>query len=253
MKNKTYPISLLITGVILITSVSCKKEQKTALINFNSSITFGNMTDQDGNSYKTVVIGNKTWMAENLRTTKYRNGDLIPYISGKETWNVTSGAYCVYDDDINYSNIYGLLYNWYAINDSRNIAPVGWHVATDAEWESLYSLLANNSVEMASKACTQLKEHGTTHWSATIPVQYTGTDDFGFTALPGGFREASSGPPPSSGTYIGIGNLCELWSSGDTTIDGDTEAYGYDISIMIERQFYPFQFGLSVRCVKDSI
>lgn len=252
MKNKTYSISLLITGVILITSVSCKKEQKIAPINFNSSITYGNMTDQDRNSYKTVVIGNKTWMAENLRTTKYRNGDLIPNISGKETWNVTSGAYCFYDDDNANSNIYGLLYNWYAINDSRNLAPAGWHVATDADWRSLVSLIGNNNA-YADKLCTQLKERGTTHWSVNIPVQYTGTDDFGFTALPGGFREASSGPPPSTGTYKIIGLGGEWWSSNDTIMVGDTLAWEYGMEIMIQREFLSRPCGLSVRCVKDSI
>lgn len=251
MENKTYPICLLITGVILINSVSCKKEQNIAPINFNSAITYGNMTDQDGNSYKTVVIGNKTWMAENLKTTKYRNGDLIPYIPGKETWNVTSGAYCFYNDDNAYSNVYGLLYNWYAINDSRNIAPKGWHVATDAEWRLLFSLIGYDP-GYADKLCTKLKELGTTHWSVTIPVQYTGTDDFGFTLLPGGFRHATYGPP-SSGSYIGLGNGCEMWSSGDTLIGGDTEAWGYDMGIMIQRLVYPLQCGLSIRCVRDSI
>lgn len=150
-------------------------------INFNPNLTYGTMADQEGNTYKTITIGSQTWMAENLRVTKYRNGDPIPNVINKEDWYQTrSGAYCWSDHDITKKSTYGALYNWYAANDKRNIAPAGWHVPTDAEWETLITYLGGQDV-----AGDKLKEIGTTHWVSPNTCKDNAS---GFTALPGGYR-----------------------------------------------------------------
>lgn len=105
----------------------------------------GTVTDIDGNVYQTVNIGGKCWMAENLRTTKYRNGDAIPNVTDGTTWTgLTSGAWCAYDNSMANAPTYGLLYNWYTVVDSRGLAPVGWHVASADEWEEMASYLIAN-------------------------------------------------------------------------------------------------------------
>lgn len=104
--------------------------------NFNLDLTYGTMSDVDNNVYKTITIGTQTWMAENLRTTKYRNGDDIPLVSSNNDWkNLTTPAYSTYDNTTDLEKIatYGNLYNWFAVSNPTNISPEGWHVATDAE------------------------------------------------------------------------------------------------------------------------
>src|SRR5688572_21874913 len=92
------------------------------------------VTDADGNIYRTVTIGDQVWMAENLKVTHYKNGDAIAVVSSDTAWShLLSGAYCHYNNDINNTAAYGKLYNWYAINDSRGIAPEGWHIPTEEE------------------------------------------------------------------------------------------------------------------------
>ena len=107
-----------------------------AILILFTSCTYNNpatqVTDIDGNIYTTVTIGNKVWMAANLRVTRYRNGDVIPYITDSTAWrNSQTGGRCFYNNDTTQATAYGLLYNWYAINDNRNIAPEGWHIATE--------------------------------------------------------------------------------------------------------------------------
>lgn len=101
------------------------------------------VTDIDGNIYHTVKIGDQVWMAENLKTTKYRNGDPIPNVTDNEAWgDLNSGAYCCYNNDSStYKGIYGALYNWFAVTDIRNIVPKGRHVPTDQEWGILIDFL----------------------------------------------------------------------------------------------------------------
>ena len=94
-----------------------------------------NVKDIDGNSYKTVKIGRQILMAENLKVTHYQNGDKIPNFHDNDDWRkLDKGAYCVYDNNENNANIYGRLYNWFAVNDKRNLAPKGWRIPTDFEW-----------------------------------------------------------------------------------------------------------------------
>jgi uncharacterized protein (TIGR02145 family) len=141
------------------------------------------VSDIDGNVYNTVTIGAQVWMKENLKVTHYRNGESIPNVTDGTAWkNLFNGALCYYNNDsaANASD-YGVLYNWYAVNDSMNICPFSWHVPTDAEWTTLTGYLGGQSI-----AGGKLKETGTTHWQSPN----TGaTNETGFTALPGGFRD----------------------------------------------------------------
>ena len=207
------------------------------------------VTDIDGNVYKTVKIGNQWWMAENLKVTQYRNGDAIPNIVNNTEWtNLTGGAFCSYNNDNGNISTYGLLYNWYAVNDSRNIAPTGWHVPTDEEWKELEMYLgmsqsdADNEDLRGTDEGGKLKETGTTHWNSPN----TGaTNSSGFTAFPGGYRDYGGG------AYLGVGGHGGWWSST-----------GYDSSLVWGRYLYynlsrVYRFssskrdGFSVRCVRD--
>ena len=108
---------------------------RTAL---DSGFKTGTVTDIDSNTYQTVKIGNQWWMTENLKVTHYRNGNAIPNVTDDSAWSsLTTGAYCIYNHDESNATTYGRLYNCYAVTDSRNIAPAGWHVPTDAEWTTL--------------------------------------------------------------------------------------------------------------------
>ena len=120
------------------------------------------VTDIDGNVYQTVTIGTQEWMAENLKVTHYRNGDPIQLVTDDSSWsNLSTGAYCDYDNDGDNVAVYGRLYNWFAVNDSRAIAPAGWHVATAADWQTLIDILGGDAV-----AGGKMKEAGTAHWLA---------------------------------------------------------------------------------------
>jgi uncharacterized protein (TIGR02145 family) len=214
----------------------------------------GTMTDIDGNVYQTIKIGNQWWMAENLKVTHYRNGDAIPNVTSDSQWeNFSSGAYCAYDNDNDHVATYGLLYNWYAVDDSRNIAPEGWHVPTDAEWKALEMHLGMSQSEADDTGTRgtdeggKLKETGTTHWNSPN----TGaTNSSGFTALPGGKR----GNRATSGRFAGFGDYAIYWTA---TIYQGTWTYAwyrvlpYDKSEVF-RTNLSRELGFSVRLVKDA-
>jgi len=196
----------------------------------------GTVTDIDGNTYQTVKIGDQWWMAENLKVTHYRNGDAIPNVTDVSEWsNLTTGAYCNYNNDDNNANTYGSLYNWYAVDDSRNIAPDGWHVPTDAKWQTLVDYLGGDAI-----AGGKMKETGTSHWKSPN----TGaTNESGFSALPGGYRGYT-------GLFADVGDYAYFWSS---KWYGSTAWYRgllYDYS-GVYRGNFSHQNGYSVRCVRD--
>ena len=205
---------------------------------FNNNLTYMNVTDLDGNIYKTIVIGTQTWMAENLRTTRYSNGESLPVVTNDTTWSqLTAGAYCNYENTTNDTAIatYGRLYNWYAVNDSRKIAPKGWHVPTYDEWLVLIHFLGNDTITGG-----KMKEAGLKHWNSPN----TGADNSsGFTSLPGSFR----------GFYVfySPGIDANFWSGSEFDADN---AYGCDNQFQNRTAYCGFsnkQFGFSIRCVKD--
>ena len=208
-------------------------------VSFTTSSTSGStVTDIDGNVYNTVTIGTQVWMVENLKTTKYRNGDPIANVTDNAAWAaLATGAYCWYNNDATtYKATYGALYNWYAVADSRNIAPAGWHVPTDAEWTTLTDYLGGESV-----AGGKLKETGTSHW---LSPNTGATNSSLFTAVPNGSRA-------SLGVVYNIGYTAIWWSSSDYSSDitwsrltslGNSDVY--------RSSSYKMD-GLSVRCVRD--
>ena len=151
----------------------------------NPDLTYGSMTDQEGNVYKTIVIGTQEWMAENLNTSIYRNGDAIPTNLDNAAWfGATSGAWAYYNNDSSYVCPYGKLYNWYACADARQICPMGWHLPTDAEWTMLTNYLGGLFVAGGKmKSTSDL-------WGS---VNVEATNSSGFSGIPGGKRITNGG------------------------------------------------------------
>jgi uncharacterized protein (TIGR02145 family) len=203
--------------------------------------------DIDGNVYKTVKIGTQVWMAENLKTTKYNDGTVIPNMTDNTTWAaLTTGAYSDYNNTPANSATYGRLYNWYTLdnnartkmtsNGGKNVCPTGWHAPSDAEWTTLTAYLEGERV-----AGGKLKETGTIHWKSPN----TGaTNESGFTALPSGDRDGN-------GSYNLIGSFGYWWSSMEYYA---AVAY-YRLIYYEDTKFQSYSFskrgGLSVRCLRD--
>jgi uncharacterized protein (TIGR02145 family) len=208
----------------------------------NPDLTYGSMTDQEGNVYKTIVIGTQEWMAENLNTSIYRNGDAIPTNLDDGTWqNTTSGAWAYYNNDASYACPYGKLYNWYACVDARQLCPVGWHVPTDAEWTVLTDFIGGEAVAGGKMKTTGTIEAATGLWYSPN----TGaTNSSGFSGAPGGLRA-------SSGGYFYFGDTGYWWSSSefDTYFAWVRYLYFYDVNASRGSDFK--QFGFSVRCLRD--
>lgn len=206
-----------------------------------------NVTDIDGNVYHSVTIGSQAWMVENLKVKHYRNGDAIPYVSDYNQWATSISGALFYETYLNQSSLDALggLYNWYAINDSRKIAPMGWHVPSNAEWQSLLDFLGGSS-----SAGIKLKEAGFAHWSIPnshwTPNLPDATNEWGFTALPGG-KVFDNGR-----IIIANGGLYGYWWMADenNATTGLNFSLGFDyISSFIN--IIDKSEGLSVRCIKD--
>lgn len=220
----------LMTGILFFL-VSCQEDENDDLL------TTGTVTDIEGNVYPTVQIGTQIWMAANLRTTKFNDGTAIPNATSDMVWsNYTTGAYCWYNNDINNKTTYGALYNWFAVTDSRRLAPAGWHIPSDAEWATLIVYLGGDAV-----AGGKMKETGTTHWNSPN----TGADNSsGFTAVPGGGRNMG-------GSFAFQGQSAFWWSS---TSKDDYGAWTRYIENNYAKIYHYSDFqssGFSVRCVKD--
>lgn len=222
-----------ITAVNDLGTVSTEDSTFTTVI---TGIT-GTVDDIDGNTYQTIGIGYQEWMTENLKTTKYNNGSDIPLIENDSAWEATSSAgFCWYNNDSSsYKDVYGGLYNWEAVN-TGNLCPTGWHVPTNDELTELVDYLGS-----ANEAGGLLKETGTSHWKSPN----TGaTDQYSFTALPGGKRD-------------------DLGSFSFMTIDGNwwtstsySALYANYIYMLYDypnsfQAYIKKKYGLSVRCVKD--
>ena len=222
-----------------------------AVQSFTTTGSFGTVTDIDGNMYRTVTIGTQTWMVENLKVTHYRNGEWISHVADDAAWQgLTSGAYCEYNN--NGANVftYGRLYNWYAVDDSRGIAPAGWHVPSDAEWKQMEMYLGMSQWDADATSWRggyvggMLKETGTTYWTSP---NADATNESGFSALPGGYRSWY-------GSFNYMGELAYFWSS---TADSSGDAYvwnrmlSYKSSGVCRSELNPKSCGNSVRCVRD--
>jgi uncharacterized protein (TIGR02145 family) len=237
-------ITSSIIGVVLFGIIisSCEKDD-TKPIFYNPSITYGNMTDQEGNTYKTVTIGTQTWMADNLRVTHYRNGDPITYISGGSEWlGNTEGAYCRYGNNSKNSKTYGKLYNWYAVDDSRNLCPTGWHVSTNSEWSIMIDYMGGESV-----AGDKLKETGKAHWD--YDPDNDATNESGFSALPGGHLFGWQFQFVGAYGYWWTSTVATVYPESDSSFAW-TVGMGYGNKEVFRLSSEKIT-GKSVRCVKD--
>lgn len=214
-----------ISLLLLISVTGCEKEEKPVY----SGET---VTDIDGNVYNTVKIGNQLWMAEDLRVTRYNDGKPIPFITGKTAWaNTRRGAYCWYNNE----EKWGTLYNWYAV-DSFRLAPAGWHIPSHQEWTALSDFLGGEEA-----AGGKLKETGGLRWNSP---NNSATNDYWFTAIPGGIRSLD-------GTFSYYGGGAYWWSS--TIYDGANAwaRYIFWNSAAVGREHVGYVHGHSVRCVKN--
>ncbi len=218
--------------------------------NIQTYIQGPNVTDFDGNVYPSVINCNQTWTSKNLNVSRYRNGDAIPQVTDPAQWQMlTTGAWCYYNNDPTMGAIYGKLYNWYAVNDARGLAPTGWHVPTDAEWNKLVKCIdpladtVCQDCSQSAKAGGAMKEVGTTRW---ISPNTGATNSSGFTALPGGYINSNG----SSEYHLGNGYW---WNSNES---GSTVAWSRNLNFGSCNEYSGYSgsdktCGLSVRLVKD--
>lgn len=207
-------------------------------VSLTNGIAFdGQVTDFDGNSYRTIQIGSQEWMAENLRTTKYNDGSVILQTNNYQNWQSSNvGAWCWYDTSAIYEPSYGKLYNWYAVNDSKGLCPTGWHVPTDADWTTLTNFLGGES-----GAGGKLKEKGLAHW---LSPNIDATNESGFTGLPGGFRE-------SNGTFFEFGTYGSWWTGTEYQTNFAWYRNLYTINGDVGRFTTGKNPGRAVRCLKN--
>jgi len=206
---------------------------------FSTKGATGTVSDVDGNTYSTIQIGTQWWMAENLRTTKYRDNTPIPRVTGSTAWkDLTTPAYCWFSWDSLTNKIpYGALYNWYSVA-TKKICPTGWHVPEDSDWETFGIYIGGEEV-----AGAKMKEAGTTHW---MSPNTGATDELGFTALPGGFRRYTDG------SFSSIRYYGEYWSSTEYSADNAAGAELSYNSGAIKPSGTNKKYGFSVRCIKDN-
>lgn len=224
MKKCLNAIGIILLSAILVLQFSMCKAGK------------GTMKDIDGNMYQTVTIGTQTWMAENLRVTKYRDGTQILIIIDNTAWERdTTGACCSYNNDPTETKTYGLLYNGYAILNSRNLAPAGWHIPSDEEWQIFVDYLGGEK-----EAGGKLKEKTNAHWYENVGA----TNASGFTALPSGYRDAT-------GFFDWLGLRTFLASNSEWRDKAVWYRDMQNLNPFVKRAHFTGNAGLAVRCIKD--
>ena len=193
-----------------------------------------------------LSIGNQVWMLKNLNVEHYRNGDTIPEIRDSLAWpTIITGSWCYWNNNDSIGKIYGKLYNWYAVNDIRGLAPFGWHIASDSEWNTLAVFLGGDMI------AGKLKESGTNHWNKP---NSGATNESGFTALPGSDRYSLSG------VFANLGYFGFWWTSTESNESNAWLRYmSYGVVVFpdvfsdnnLRRIDYSKSNGYSVRCILD--
>lgn len=229
---------------------------------------FGSFTDSEGHTYHYVTIGTQTWMLENLRSSKYRNGESITNITDNASWQslstTASPAWSNYDNNPDNDVKYGKLYNWYAVNDQRNIAPVGWHVASSQEWLVLMDYLISkgynfdgstgNVGNKLAKAMASTSEWSSSDVEGSPGLDPSTNNKSGFNGVPAGYRSTTGG-------FIGNGSSTSWWTSTDASETAGRQAaynhgliYNSSYAQMGQRygQYNTKSFGFSVRCIKNN-
>ncbi len=215
-----------------------------------------NVTDIDGNVYASVTNCGQTWTKSNLNVSKYSDGTPIPQVTDPTQWfNLTTGAWCYYNNDPANGTTYGKLYNWHAVAGiydaasavnpalRKKLAPAGWHVPTDVEWTQLTGCLGGGSVAGGKMKATGTTQGGTGLWQSP---NTEATNESGFSGLPAGLR-------PITGTFLRFGRNGYWWSSSESENDASYAWYRYlDCSNDdAGRNDNPKKAGFSVRCLRD--
>jgi uncharacterized protein (TIGR02145 family) len=200
------------------------------------------MSDEDNNIYTTRVFGNQVWMTENLATTKYNNGTAIPTSTTGAWPTLTTGAYAWYNDNSANKDLYGALYNWFAV-ETGNLCPDGWHVATDADFKALEMGLGM-TLDQANATGWRGTNQGVQMKSATGWTTGNGTNSSGFNAFPGGFRYYENG------LFMHAGTIAYFWTSDIATAERSFMRQLDSTHDTVERQNADNNAGKSVRCVK---
>ena len=261
MASMKYPgILVLITITYLLSG--CVGDDPVSPV--ENGLETGTVIDIDNNEYETVKIGDQWWMAENLRVTRYRNGDEIPAVLDNNDWKHTvTGSYVIYPYDtlegINsieeMLEAYGALYNWYAVADERGLCPEGWHVPDDEAWKKLEMYLGISEEVVGKTGWREHDEGGKLKSTRTAPGSHpkwnnpnmAATNETGWSGLPGGYRD-------SGGDYSNIGIFGRWWSSSEH-VPGDDYAVFRSLGTnysTISRFVALKLHGFSVRCVKES-
>lgn len=198
------------------------------------------LKDFDGNVYKIIKYGVQTWMASNLNVSHFRNGDVIPEAKTETEWAYAASkgrpAWCYYDNDPENGKKYGKLYNWYAISDKRGLAPEGWRVPGNTEWSTLVKNLMGVDI-----AGTKIKSE--TGWKSN-----KGTDNIGFSAIPGGYRD-------QEGKFKEIEKICRWWSdSSPVDVKPSDKIFSINLTdFSPEVSFLQSEkgAGYTIRCIKN--
>lgn len=242
MRLRTLRLSILAATIFF--SAGCEEETVDDTIVIDVQAGSG-VTDLSGNSYATIVLGNgQEWMAENLRTVRYANGDSIPeVVSG---WSgLSSGAYVWHDSNVDKTPEMGLLYNWFAVADARNVCPDGWHAPNDDDWNTLADFLDANALDTVNPQSTIaggfMKATGTDIWQS--PNADAGNQSL-FSALPSGHRAPD-------GLFQSYGLFGYWWSASQNTAAVARNRYVYYGDGALGRYVFNKRAGLAVRCVKD--
>jgi uncharacterized protein (TIGR02145 family) len=235
----TYTVTLTATN-----SIGSNSSSQTFTITNSTNV----LIDIDGNSYNTVTLGTNKWMKENLKTTKYSNGDLIPNPNSSAWSGITSAAWCYYDNNASNNAVYGKLYNFYVVEDTKNVCPTGWHVPTDAEWKALEMYLGMTQTQADAELWRGTNQgsilSGTASlWQAGNLKNNAQFGTSGFNAIPAGFRYIS-------GVYGYLGLASFFWTSTNTdTSNANVRNLDWEHSDVL--RYNDFKTGgRSIRCVK---
>lgn len=238
---KSFPLRFALTALIMLIACSCKKGNDEPLP----------VKDGDGNIYTTVMIGTMEWLGENLKSTSYNDGTSIPFVSGNSEWlALATPGYCWYNnDEAANKDVYGALYNWYAVNTGK-LCPAGWRVPSDNDWKELELTLGMSQADVDDIYYRGTNEGSMLAGSASLWVNGalesdSEFDSSGFDAVPGGFRVAQ-------GMYLNAGSFVDCWTS---TEDDDNSAWyrgiWFNSSAIYRDGGGSKKSGFAVRCVKN--
>jgi uncharacterized protein (TIGR02145 family) len=239
-------VPLLLSALTVVMLNACDTDVDDIPVNIDSSPGAG-MTDADGNTYPTVVLGNgQEWMAENLRTTVYSNGEEIPLAVANTEWTpLSTGARSIHSNDEGNVATYGFLYNWFAVNDERGLCPDGWHVPTVEDWNSLTLYLdpvaRTDTNPQSISAGGHMKTSGTGLWQEP---NTDATDLSGMRAVPSGYRH-------TNGDFHALGQFCYWWTSTERNANTAFNRSLYYGNGHFMARYTAKRTGYAVRCVKD--